>query len=1052
MNLPDIAVRRPVAVVMAVLVVSVFGVVALRATNIAVIPDISFPVVTVVTVYPGAAPEEVETYVSKVIEDGVGSAKSVKTIYSNSRENMSMVTLEFEWGTDVDMAAVDVREKVDAVVEQLPKGAYRPVVSKFDPTTAMPVVTVGVAGLQDPVRLRKLASDVVKRELERLDGVAAVTVIGGLERDILVEIDREQLEARGLTVEQVQRALASENLNIRCGRFDEGRQEFSARVIGEFHNLDEIGEIAVGAPGGIPVLLRDVAQVRDWHKDRRNYARVDGSDAVVLLVSKRSRANTVAVAEAVRKALPSVQRLMPNGCQLTGLWGQDSFVRSAIQGLKSETLEAGLLAVLVVFLFLASLRSTVIVAVSIPLSLLATLLCMSRWDMTLNMVTLGGLTLAVGRIIDDSIVVVEAVHRHLAEGKPIQRAAIDGTHEVGLAITASTLTTVGAFLPLLYCGGMGQQFLGPMAVTVALALMASLLVALTVAPLLASRVLRPEGEAAGILAQLARRIERLQVAADERYRRAVRLTTRHRGVTAVCALLLFAASLGLVPVVGFEFFPRLSRDDVICSLETAEGSSVHETNRLIRRAEGDELKVLDREYLISIAGSPFGEEAAAASGSAAAMGVGLDTNKGLMLMELVDRRRRQRTPEQIEDHLRERFREIPGLTPRFVDLTSVLFGGRKDFEVKVYGPDLPVLRRLGSEIFGAVQDVPDLQGLDLSYRAGRPEYHILIDRAKAGRLGLSAGQVAMTLRAYVRGEDVTKYREAGDEYDLTVRLPENERDWVEKLQRVRFMTSLGSSVPFASVADVVPARGPVSITREGRQRKVTIDANVAGGRPLSEVLRDVDKRLTRVHFPEGYQYEYGGAEKDRREVFSGLSVALAAGVLLMYVVLSVQFASPVQPLVILSAVPLEVIGAFGMLLLVGRPLGVVGLLGVLMLTGIVVSNSILLVDYTNTLRRRGMNRAEALVEAGAVRLRPVLMTAIATVCAMVPVALGLREGGELLQPLAFVVIGGLAGSTLLTLLVVPPLYSLADDVSQAFRLRPVELGDGFDTTAEASRE
>jgi len=1020
------SVHKPVTILMAALAVVVLGVGTFTGLRTDLFPDISFPVILILTYYPGTPPQEVEEFVSKPIEEAAALVEDFKSVSSTSTEGVSAVVIEFDWGKDMGWAAFDAREKVDRVIEQLPDGVHRPIIMKLDASSIQPVVTVDVTGMSDMRRLREIAEDDVKPELEKLPGVAAANVYGGLQREILVEVDRGRLDAYALSFGEVESALQRENINIPAGFTTEGPREFTIRVVGEFEDVQEIRDIVIATRNDTPVHVRDIAKVYDTHKEVRSYARVNGEPCVTLNVIKETVANTVEVSHVVHDAVKTLPKKLPPGMNLTITYDQATFIEDSLHNLYSVAIEGAALAMIIIFLFLATLRGTLIAGISIPLSLLATFVLMYSGDMTLNIITMGGLVLAIGRIIDDSVVVLENIYRHVEAGEPVLDAAVNGTGELAMAIGAVTFATMCVFFPIIFVGGLVSTIFTPMALVVMFGLFASLIVALTAIPMLSNRLIPayvPEQEGAvqqNALTRALRGFGSAFHAVAAWYRRAIGYCLNHRSIVTAVAVGILIGSLMLVPLVGLEFFPDMDRGDMQLVVETPAGSSIEYTNEKAKVVEDiikqvPELK--DFEVTLGESEGGLGSIGGGASG----------TRTANFQITLVTRQERERSADDVQEGLREEFAQIPGITYRF---ETTMGGGGADIEVSITGDELDVLSRLGQQALQKMRAVPGIADLRLDWEPGNPEYQVHVDRDKAGRLGLTAADIANTLQSLVRGtEELTKYREGGKEYDIVVRAREVDREWIDTVKATDIVTSDGKLVPLTEIASVVSTWGPTQISRDERRRSVSVQGRKAG-RALSEIVADVEEELAGMDWPDGYRYGFGGSEEDRREAFGGMAMALVMGVLLIYIILASLFESTVHPFTIMLAIPLEVIGVFAALLLTGTSISIMVLLGILMLTGIVVSNSILLVQMINILRERGMGLREAIVEGGGIRLRPILMTALATLFAMVPLALGLRAGSEMWQPLAITVIGGLTTSTLLTLFVVPVAYSIMDDLTR----------------------
>lgn len=1048
MNPARFSLNRPVTTYMAALAVILLGVLGLSKLKIDLLPDITFPIITVITRYPGAGPEEVEEFVTKPVEEAAAIVEDLKRIRSTSQDSLSLVILEFEWGTDMDNAAFDTREKIDPVVNWLPEDAHRPLISKMDPSTLMPVMEIQVTGVTDMTRLRKMADDIIKPELEKVEGVAAASIYGGLVREILVRIDRPRLDAYGLSVQQIENILRAENLNLPAGYTTEGSKEFTVRTIGQFQSVEEIAEIGIGVHNGTTIRLRDVAEVIDTHKEIRSFARLDGEPCVALSIAKESVANTVEVSDAVHEASKKLTDKLPTGVKLTATFDQAEHIKLSLRNLYAVAFQGAILAIIIIFFFLAAVRNTLVVAVSIPMSLIATFVLMYFADMTLNIVTMGGLVLAIGRMVDDSIVVLENIHRHIEEGEPVIRAALSATGEVALACTATTLATFAVFLPLLFAGGIVTELFTSMALVVMFGLAASLIVALTLVPLLCSRFMagpsqqaQTDGQKSGgdlsrvlsprwFLSVIERGMAGFQQGFEwltQVYLRAITWALDHRGITVATAGGLFIMSLMLMGSIGREFFPEMAQNELMVNVETSIGSSLEYTDQVSRKLE----KIMEEVPELELVGSSGGELGAEAGMMMMGMGGG-GANSATLFAKLKPRSQRQRSYAEIEADLRERFAGVPGVTTRFGEMGPGAMGGA-DIEIVISGDELAVLNRLGVEVMERIADVPGLLDLDLSWRPGKPEYQVFVDRQKAGTYGITAYQVATTLQTLVRGtQELTKYREKGEEYNIKVRAAQADRAWIEKVKDATIVAPYsGQVIPLTEITDIRPGVGPTSIGREERRRVVKVTAGKSPDRALTVIRDEVDARILPFSegWPSGYRYEFKGAEEDRREAFAGMGLALIMAIALIYIIMASQFESLVHPLTIMLAVPLELIGVVIALLLTGTAMSVMVFLGILLVTGIVVSNSILLVQMISLLRQRGMGVREAVIEGGRIRLRPILMTAFSTGLAMLPMIVAAREGAEMWQPLALTALGGLLSSTFLTLLVVPVAYSLFEDLS-----------------------
>lgn len=1040
MNIAGFSTNRPVTVAMLAVAVFALGIIGFSKLPLDLFPDMDIPIVSVITTYSGAPPEEVEQFVSKPLEESLATVENLKNVSSTSQEGVSVVTVEFEWGQDMNWASYDVREKVDTAVNRLPDGADRPMIYKINPAVLIPVVVIDVTGLDDLRTLRKLADDDVKPELEKIAGVAAADLYGGLEREIRVEVDWQRLAAYGMSISTIENALKLENLNVPAGYVTEGTREFTIRTIGEFDIVDEINDVVLDTENGRPIYLRDVATVTDTHKEVRSYARFNGKPSVSLAVRKESGANTVVVSDAVRETLEILPAKLPPGVKFAVTSDSAVFTRQSRDTLYRVAYEGAALAVLVIFLFLATMRGTVVVGISIPFSILMTGAFMYLSGMTLNVITMGGLVLAIGRMIDDSVVVLENIVRHIESGEPVMESAVSGTRELSMAIVAATFTAMCVFVPLLVVGGFVGVIFSDMALIVVIGLFASLVAALTIVPMLCSRVLGQEighvgaetVRAAGrrsIWARVwdlvtwpfmaaVRLWNRIFDAVERVYGRIVRWALRHRAFTLALAVGVFIFSLSIGGLIGQSFFPDSDSGEISIEMESPLGSSVDYTDKLASKVEAIVKQVPEVEHV--------GVSVGQASGGLGSVRGGGGVRSATITVKLVDLEERDRSVADIQEWLREQFRGVPEAVTRFSSGRGPSSGS--DIAVTLRGDDLEVLGALGEELMRRMGEITGTTDIDQDWDPGSPEYQVIVDRKKAGRLGLTPYAIAHTIQVQVYGTtELTKFREHGEEYDITVRGAAPDRDYIDDVRQVKLPGPEGALIPLSNIARIVETTGPSKITRDDRQRSQEISCNVTG-RALTEVVADIEKAVEAMNLPDGYSYEFGGDEEDRRESFGGMMVAFMIGLLLIFIILASQFESLVHPWIVMLAIPFELIGVFGALLISGVYFSLMVFLGVLMLTGVVVSNSILVVQMVVLLRTRGIDHIESIVQGGMRRLRPIMMTTLSTILAMVPMAFSLGHGAEMWQPLGIAVIGGLTTSTLLTLVVVPCTLSVVDDL------------------------
>ena len=1029
MNLYEFSVKRPITVLMVILAVFLLGFVSLSRLKIDLLPDITLPVVTITTSYPGAGPEEVETLVTKPLEEAAGTVKNLDEISSYSMEGVSNIMVRFKWGTDIDLGAMDVKEKIDPVIDNLPSEAHRPVISKIDISAMIPVVGIAITGA-DLKTLRDLADNVIKKDLERVTGVAMATPMGGLQREIRVEVDPSRLKAYGIAIEQVTQAISAENKNLPTGYIKGPKNEYLVRVVGEVSNPQELGNITLTIKNGAPILLKDVAKIKDTTKEPTSYSRVNGKPAVVIMVYKQSGANTVEVSDNVQKAMKEIQRELPPNVSMILTMDQADYIRKSIKNLEDVALEGAILAVIIIFLFLTTLSSTVVIALSIPISLFVAFIYMFFSKTTLNIVTMGGLVIAIGRIIDDSIVALENIHRHIEMGEPPMKAAVEAMKEVAMPILAATFTTIAAFFPILFVGGATQQLFSSMVLVFSVALLTSMLAAFFAVPMFSSRILRPisEEKGKGLLSKLVNAFQTAYKAIEDIYKGMLAWVLRHRLATIGIGVGSFILSFFLIPIIGLEYIPALS-NVISITVRTPVGTRLEETDKVIAEAEKYMAQVPDFITYTAYCGG-------GGRGAFALLGTTNPDQSGRIMGRLKPFRELKQPVNVTKEWLREKFQRIPNATFSFTEMTSLLMGGRggmADIDVEIRGDDLDTLARLANDLKERMKKIPGVFGVDLSWTTGAPEYQVIIDREKAKTFGVTAGQLGSALYTLLGGQQVTYYREKGKEYDITVQAPASHREWEATLRRMPIYSPVTkSTIPLEMVAKVELKTGPSLITRRQLRRSVDVTAS-KGNRALGDIVRDIQRELNQMKLPPGYITAIRGAEESRREAFSGLFIALVAAVFLIYIILASQFESLVHPLVVMTAIPMALIGALLGLLIGGQTISVLSMLGILMLVGIVISNSVLLVQFINLQKERGLETNEAIMVAGPIRLRPILMTALGTIFAMIPMALAIREGSEMFKPLAIAVLGGLITSTFLTLLFVPAIYSLLDEFSRRRR-------------------
>jgi HAE1 family hydrophobic/amphiphilic exporter-1 len=1045
MKLVEASIHRPVTVFMVTAGALLFGAVALSRLAVELLPDVSYPTLTVRTDLPDAAPSDVEQFVTRPVEEAVGVVAGLQRMHSVSRPGQSEVTLEFDSGQRMDLASLAVREKLDLI--ELPREAERPAILRFDPSLD-PILRLRVSGGGNLQRLRRIAERTIKTDLEAVPGVAAVRVAGGEEEEIQVDVDAGRLSSAGLTLAEVTRRLGDENVNLAGGSLTEGASEYLVRAANELATPDEIAGVILAARDNGLVRVSDVATVRRGARDRTVVARVAGEEAVELAVYREGDANTVRVAEGVTQRLRRLQ--LPKGMSVITVSDQSRFIRDAVNDVTSSAWLGGLLAVLVLFAFLRDLRSTVVIALSIPISVLVTFVIMYRFGLSLNLMSLGGLALGVGMLVDNSIVVLESIVRKREQGLAQREAAAAGTSSVAMAVTASTLTTVAVFLPLVFVEGLAGQLIRDQALTVSFSLLASLAVALTLVPTLAAigstRGARPAATAGGRARRAAgwalfalfaiplgiargggwvgRRIAPAVAFALRPVDRALAwlhavyppflagALARPRRTMGIAAA-GFGLSLAVAAALPVNLFPTPGQGEFRYEVRLPEGTALHVTDALLSRVAA------------GVAGDPRVRHVYTSSGQtdiASFAGSALEANRGEIAVLL--KRATDRDGEAaIAEALREALAEVPGATWELSRPALLTF--RRPIEVEVYAHDLDTLRALSNAVAARLAGVRGVEDVETSVRLGDPEVQIAFDRDRLAAMNLDPLQASRLVRNAVQGEAATQFNDLDRKLDVRVRATEAERNAVVRLANLEVGRNRGQAVPLGSVARVSVERGPGEIRRIAQQRAGLVTAELTG-RDLGSAARDIEAQLAGLDVPPGARVALAGQNRELGESFASLRFAIVLAIFLVYLVMASQFESLLHPFVVMFSMPLAVVGVVAGLAVTGTPMSVMVLIGLVVLAGIVVNNAIVLVDAANQLRRDGRAKREALIEAGRLRLRPILMTTVTTVLGLLPMALGFGEGAEIRAPLAVTLIGGLGCATLLTLVVIPVVYDALD--------------------------
>ena len=1054
-RLIEIATERRVTIVMFTVAVVLFGIVSLSRLKVNLLPDISYPTVTIRTELTGAAPVEIENLLTKPIEEAVGVIRNVRLVRSVSRTGQSDVTLEFVWGTDMDIAGVDVREKVDII--DLPLEAKRPLLLRFDPSSE-PIMRLGllrkdegqsiadagsvVASLK---AIRRLAEDRIKNDLEAEEGTAAVKVSGGFEDEIQIHVDQQKLSQLDISIQQIAERIRAENVNLSGGRLEEGRQRYLVRTINEFQTVEEFADAIVAIVADRPVFLRDVATVTRGYKEREAITRVNGQESVELAIYKEGDANTVQVANRVERRLESIRESLPEELELVKIYDQSKFISAAIQQVTSAAIFGGILAIMVLYGFLQDSRATTIIAVAIPVSVIGTFLLMYSNDVSLNIMSLGGVALAVGMLVDNAIVVLENIVRKREQGQGILEAARNGTAEVSTAVIAATLTTIAVFFPMVFISGVAGQLFRDQALTVTFALIFSLIVALTLIPMLAALGTGSRYQEAGeetppnrftrAIATVVRAfgvvfagvkwlcwiilwvpgwlLQHLYLSVAKGYEPVLRWSLSHRAAVVGGAAAIFAATMLLIPRLGTELIPQLSQGEFEVDLRLSPGSPLVETDRAIQAAHAATRDIDDVELNYSVAGT---------GNRLDANPVDSGENTGTLSITLKPGAGRAEEAAAM-DAMRKQLMQLPGVQYEFSRPSLMTFAS--PLQIEVSGFDLEDLEAVNQVLVSKMQASDRYVDVKTTIEPGNPEIQIIFDQERAASLGLSVRDIADRVVANVRGELATRYTWRDKKIDVLVRSVDTTRASIAEIRSLIVNPAAERPVTLEAVAEIKIARGPAEIRRIAQERVAIISANLAYG-DLGAAVTDANSIIDGTPMPQGITAMVSGQNEEMQDSFRSMQFALLLAVFLVYIVMASQFESLVHPLVILFTIPLALVGAVLALFLTGTTVNVVAFIGIIMLAGIVVNNAIVLVDLINQLQAQGLEKTSAIMEAGQARLRPILMTTLTTVLGLLPMAIGFGEGSELRTPMAITVIGGLLVSTLLTLVVIPVVYSLLD--------------------------
>lgn len=1021
MNLSKIAVKRPVTIAMVTFIIIILGFVSLSKLPIDLFPEIEVPVAIVSTSYSGVGSKEMEEMVTKPIEEAIATVSDIENVRSISSEGNSIVVAEFAFGTDMDFATLDMREKIDMVKGFLPEDATNPMVMKIDPN-AFPIIQLSLSNGKDLGKLQVIAEDTIKPKLERLPGVASVDVSGGYENQVEIVVNREKLNGYGLTIDRLSQIIGAENLNLPGGEVKKGKQELTIRTMGEFQSIEEIKNLPIPLGAGGIVYLSDIADVNMNYKDSQAIVKTNGKNSINISIQKQSGTNTVKVADTVNEELEKIKKEF-NDIEINMIMDQSEFIKLSIGNVVRNAVVGAVLAVFILYLFLRNIRTTFIIGTAIPISVISTFILIYFNGITLNMMTLGGLALGVGMLVDNAIVVLENIYRFRQEGYSRKESAIKGAQEVGMAVTASTLTTVAVFLPMVFVEGITSAIFKEFSLTVAMSLGASLVVSLTLIPMLCSKFLKVDKMQGKkhkgrfrLFDFLYDSFDKVFAKVESIYRRILKWALGHRKTTVAIAVIIFVTSMASTVMVGAEFFPATDEGQFNVNVSLPDGSELANTNEVVSDIENKLKDIKEIDIIFSVIGST-GEVFSTNNSS----------NTGTLYVLLKDLKDRKRSTREVADEVRNIIVDIPGAEIGVEVVSNGMGGGNgAPISVDIKGDSLDELKKIGDDLEAIIEDVEGTREVESSFGEGIPEVQIKINRKNASQYGLTSAQIASSIKGTILGKTATRFKFEGDEIDVVIKGDSVFKDSISNLEQTSIQSPMGIDVPLNQVANVSIDRGPVTINRNDQVRTVSVTSQIMG-RDLASITKDIREEISKYPMPEGYSYDISGQNEDMMESFQDLFMALLLAIVLVYMVIASQFESLIHPFTIMFSVPLAVSGGMFGLFITGRTLSVPAFIGVIMLAGIVVNNAIVLVDYINTRRSGGEDRKEAIINAGPIRLRPILMTTLTTALGLIPLALGIGEGAETQAPMATVVIGGLLLSTLLTLVFIPVLYTILDD-------------------------
>lgn len=1029
-----ICIKRPVTTIMVVLMVFLAGWVAYKNLELAYMPSTDVPMCVISTSYNGAGPEEIEDLVTKKVEEQMSTITGVDTITSRSSSGSSMVMIQFVDGTDLDEVMNDVRDKVERVKGMLPDNCNDPSIMKMDMNAES--IRVGVTSSKyDLSNLYELLDNYICDRFEKVDGVSSVSMRGGIETEIQVTLDPAKLTAYGITLNSVKQKLAAENTNAAAGTLYQGNTELQLRAVGEFDTIQDIKDLYITTSGGSNILLKDIATVEEVEKEQERLSLINGEEGIMFELSKTSDGNIVTVTQNILNEIDSIEKDYPD-LKFTMLSTTADYIKSSIDNVTETAFESALIAVIVLLFFLRDWRTSLVIGVSIPTSIFATFACMYLKGMTMNTISMGGIVIGIGMLVDNSVVVLENIYKHWQNGETPKRAAAKGTNEVAMAVTASTLTTVAVFGPMAFMQGTIGQILQDLALTIVFALSASLIVSLTFCPMMCSLLLRDANKKKKsgkksrnpfkrFFGKIGDIIGKGLDGVDIFYGFVLRKAISHRLITCIIVIVIFCASLGVASQMGMDLMPSSDEAALSVSASLPDGSDFETCKEMLGT------------LLDTIGEIPEAEKSSAQVGGGMSGGGSVSIN-----YELVDAEERTRSTDDICAEVRQKLKNIAGAEITVSASSNAMgrMGGGRGFQLNLYGEETDTLQTIANDLIAKIETIDGFRDVESSLDAAIPEGNIIINRAKAARYGITTSEIASIISAANTGSVATEFKDDGNEIDIRVKYPDEQLNYIKDLNNITITANNGQVIPLTAIADIEMGESAVTITRENQQRYITISGN-ADGIDSSTIQSLVQQKVNEYVFPDNYTYDFGGNMKTMNDSFSSLSVILVVAILLVYMIMASQFESVVYPFLIMFSMPLAITGGILGLFICGQSISVTAFMGFIMLVGMVVNNAIVLVDYTNQLleRDKAISVNAALCQAGPARLRPILMTTLTTIIGLIPLAVAVKSGMETQQPMGITVIFGLMLSTIVTLVFIPVLYSLVNSVKDKIKKLYVKI-------------